>query len=274
MNTWKNHAHQLKTMFHTYHYPDDLADYKSIFYQEGYPTGIDSIYPGWRPKMNSVRIEPQAVFYGLLDQQEVACIQYSATGGDDIIQMGFFARRIEGRWYPLGSKLNPQYQHVMALMAILEVDVVQNWIQPGTNPVTMEAASRIWQRCGGDEKKIYEPCLYAIGEEWGISNQPDQLEMEALVFKPRFTEGINRRSPPGYQQNLVSYLTELELDEKAQHTVLYYLRKNEMMKALAVMGRHGVTRDWKIIMRDLNSMQGVDRYKTIEQKPAEPAKTE
>ena len=99
--SWNKNSNLLKGMFYTYNFPSDLAAYKSVFYKNGYPDGIDTVYATWRPKMNTITITPQAIFYGLLDGVEVACIQYFYQQHADQIQMSFLAKRVEGKWYPI-----------------------------------------------------------------------------------------------------------------------------------------------------------------------------
>ena len=264
---WKQESQPLKQMFFTYNFPASLDSYKSIFYQGEYPSDIESIYPEWRPKMERITIKPQAIFYGLLDGLEVACIQYYFSEASDQIQMSFLAKRIEGKWYPVGSKLMAKYQHVMAFFATLQAPLAACLIKPDPKSSSNEAAQELLAACSGSMQTLTETCVYSLAESWGMSLNIADVAKEKQLFKNR----INRVMPDAQQREVekatVDYIQNLQITEEGKKRAQYYFSKNETMKAIWVLRAYGLTTDNANLFADLNRIQQTSQYRTFTVKP-------
>jgi hypothetical protein len=270
--SWNKNSNMLKGMFYTYNFPSDLAAYKSVFYKNGYPDGIDTVYATWRPKMNTITITPQAIFYGLLDGVEVACIQYFYQQHTDQIQMSFLAKRVEGKWYPIGSVLMAKYQTVMALMATLQPELVAKLLAPDPKAPTTAAAPQLKETCMDSNQTITESCIYSLAEKWGMSGKPIDQEKENQLFKKRMHRDIPPTRRASIDQALSAYVLSLEVPEEGARRALYYFSKNENMKAIWLLRAYGLAIDNNTLFSALNQIQETTQYKSMNFPPKETPK--
>ena len=271
-DSWNKNSNLLKGMFYTYNFPSDLAAYKSVFYKNGYPDGIDTVYATWRPKMNTITITPQAIFYGLLDGVEVACIQYFYQQHADQIQMSFLAKRVEGKWYPIGSVLMAKYQTVMALMATLQPELVASLLAPDPKAPSTAAAQQLKETCMDSKQTITESCIYSLAEKWGMSSKPTDQEKENQLFKKRMQRDIPSTRSASIDQTLSAYVLSLEVPEEGAKRALYYFSKNENMKAIWLLRAYGLEIDNNTLFSALNQIQETTQYKSMSFHPKETPK--
>lgn len=270
--TWQENSNPLKGMFFTYNYPADLEAYKSIFYKQGFPEGIDTIYATWRPSMNTVTITPQCIYSGMLDGMEIACIQYYYTHAADQVQMSFLAKRVEGKWYPVSSTAMAKYQPVMALMATLQPDLVSCLLSPDPRSTSNEAAETLRASCMTAKQQIPEACLYEIAEKWGMSDQPSDIRKEALLFKKRYSQDLPESRRASMDQALSDYVHSLGIPEEGSRRALYYFSKNETMRAVWILRAYGLQTDNTSLFAALNRIQETSHYRAITYKPQQQLK--
>lgn len=270
--SWQQSPFPLKSMFYTYNYPSSLEAYKGIFYKQGFPDGIDTIYTSWRPRMNTVTITPQCIFSGMLDGMEIACIQYYYTHQSDQVQMSFLAKRVEGKWYPVGSAAMAKYQPVMALMATLQADVVACLLKPDAQNPSNIVAQDLREGCMTASQQITEACLYNMAEQWGMSDQPADQRKEALVFKKRMVQDLPESKRVAIEQALSAYVHSLGLPEEGARRALYYFSKNEQMKAIWILRAYGLRTDNRSLFADLNRIEETSQFRAMTFKPQEQLK--
>ena len=270
---WQHHSNPLKDMFFTYNYPESLEAYKRIFYKQGYPAGIDTIYAAWRPRMNTITMNPQSIFHGMLDSMEVACIQYSYTYQGDQIQMSFLAKRVEGKWYPVGSAAMAKYQPVMAVMATLQPEFVACMLTPDPQSPSNAAAQQLREGCMSATRQITEACLYQMAEKWGMSEQPLDIQQERLVFKNRMSREMPESRRASMNQALTEYVHSLGLPEEGTRRALYYFSKNETMKAIWILRVNGLQADNTTFFSALTRIQETSQFRSITYKPQETPKS-
>lgn len=261
---WKINPNPLKQMFYAYNYPESIDQYKNLFYQGNFPWEIEKIYDDWRGKMNSVTIDVQGIFYGMLDDMEVALVQYSFTQSGNTIQMGFLARRTEGKWYPMEGKLMAQYQHVMALFATLQPGLAACIITPDPQSEYNQTANDLITKCSTNGYSLTEECIYDTAEKWGASEDPTQRGSEARLFKNRMKQEMDPSRKMAIDNALHQYLNTLNIPEEGLKKVIYYFSKNESMKAVSMMYAYGVDIDKATLFSDLNRVQQTSQYRTFE----------
>lgn len=272
LDSWHHSGNPLNDMFYTYNFPADLDAYKSVFYKNGYPDGIDTVYASWRPKMNTITITPECIFYGLLDGIEVACIQYFYKQHADQVQMSFLAKRVEGKWYPIGSASMARYQPVMALMATLQPELVACLLVPDPKSPSNDAAQQLRTICLTGKQSITEACLYDIAETWGMSDSPSDLQKENQLFKKRLSQDLPENQRAAIDKTLSEYILSLGLPEEGARRALYYFSKNENMKAIWILRAYGLKTDNNTLFAALNKIQETTQYKSITYKPKETLK--
>ncbi len=272
-NVWKENPNPLKQMFFAYNYPDHITQYKNLFYKNGYPWEIENIYDSWRLQMNEVQIETQGIFYGQLEDMEVACIQYSFTEGTNTIQMSFLAKRIDGSWYPLEGKQMAMYQHIMGFFGTLQPELVACFLSSNDNPIYSQAATKLLEQCSIDGHTLTEACIYEMAEQWGSNPEPTLVELESRVFKNRMHQEISEERKTGMHQALEEYVTSLGIPKDGVHRVMYYFSKNESMKAISTMYLYGAAVDKQTLFSTLNQIQQTTQYRLMEQAITEKPKS-
>ncbi len=263
--TWKGNTNPLKDMFYKYNFPDDVNQYKSLFYQGGFPAGIDNIYTTWRAQMNAIRIFPEVIFYGTLDNEPVACIQYSFTEDDARMQMSFLAKQVSEQWYPIGGAAMAHYQHVMGLFAVLHGELAACIIHPNTMSAYNDPAQQLITTCSTGDHVLQESCLYGLTEKWGTSSQKTDQSREAEVFKKRwYRENEQPSTGDTRLTSLRTYLAQQDLPDEAIRRAMYYFSKNEAMKAISVLQENGLQEDLQKLFKDLNTILETHQYRLIE----------
>jgi hypothetical protein len=271
--TWKNADSPLKAMFCTYNFPENIDAYKKIFFQNGFPSHIDEVYSSWMAQMKSVTIHTQAIFYGLLDNVEIACIQYFFTQDGNSIQMSFFAKRMAGNWYPMDTKENAKYQGVMALCATLYPPLVSQILKPESSSPCSMAAQELLNSCSTDGRTLTEECLYHMAEKWGTSDLAQDQEKENMLFRSRMIQEMEPSRRRGINESLTSYLASLSINDEARKKAQYYFSKNEAMKAVSVLYENGLDKTKKELFDDLNRVQQTSQYKTFDYNVPEKPKS-
>lgn len=262
---WKGNANGLKQLFYAYNYPDNIDQYKSLFYKGNYPGEIEEVYADWRTKMNSVTMNAQGIFYGQLDGQEVACIQYGFSQDKHTIQMGFLAKRIEGKWYPLDGLQMAQYQHVMGFFGTLQPEFLACLVTSDPSSVFNQSARALLNRCSTDGATLTEECIFDAAEKWGTSQDPVQVDQEAKLFKNRYYMQMDEYNKKSISNALDNYIQTLGLPEEGFQKVRYYFSKNETVKAVSTLYAYGLEIDKKTLFETLNDIQQTNQYRTFEQ---------
>jgi hypothetical protein len=262
---WKGNANGLKYLFYAYNYPDHIEQYKSLFYKGNYPWEIEEVYADWRTKMNTVTMEVQGIFYGQLDGQEVACIQYSFNQEKHTIQMGFLAKRLEGKWYPLDGIQMAQYQHVMAFFGTMQPEFLACLVSPDPSSTFNQSAQALLHRCSTDGTTLTEECIFDAAEKWGSSHDPIQVDQESKLFKNRYYMEVDEQHKKSISNALGNYIQTLGMPVEGYQKVMYYFSKNETMKAVSTIYAYGVDVDKKMLFEALNNVQKTNQYRTFEQ---------
>jgi hypothetical protein len=261
ISAWHASDDQLSSMFYTYQYPSDIQAYKSIFYKGQYPVHIDDVFADWSQKMKQSDLFVEAVFYGTLDDKEIACIQFYFSQAGYNVQLSALAQRIEGTWYPLNTKENARYQTVMGLFGTLSPELVSSLIHPNTNSAYAAPASELLAQCAFGPRAITDACLEGVAETWGTGDAASQQKAR-LLFKNRM-RSIDPAQDQVRADAIAQYVQSLALPDDVTRAAKYYFSKQEGLKAVSLMYKNGLEKPQAELVAELNNVMQASLYRHI-----------
>lgn len=264
MDAWKDHPDPLRRVFYAYSYPENIEAYRNLFYKESYPWELEKVFDTWQQQMKSVRFEINGIFYGQMDGQDIACIQFHYTQQAYQIQMSYLFKKMEGTWYPLDAKEMAAHQHVMGLFGTLYPELMASILQPEADSEFKETADVIRNECSAGVDQMTESCLYALAEKWGTAQDPGIRSLESKLFKPRYIDTIDQDRAEQIQTDTRAYLDGLGIPAEGREKVMYYFSKKEGMKAIATIYAYLPDLDRKTLFSDLNRVQQTQQYQFYE----------
>jgi hypothetical protein len=163
-----------------------------------------------------------------------------------------------------------QFQHVMGFFGTFQPEIGLYLLNSDATSPMHPTGSILLARCGYQDHVLTMSCIYQMAEEWGISNDPINIGMEASLFKNRLFQEIQIQKQAEMQHALSDYIASLGLPEEIFQKVMFYFRKKESMKAITILYENGFQEEPKSLFETLNTIQQTSQYRIIEPTEAKP----
>ena len=227
----------LFTLFDQYYYPRSLEAYKSIFYDGHYPTGIEDHYDVWRKNMEGVNIQLTGLLHGLYKGFTTSILNFNFIKDGITIRLSFFAKLIDGKWYPYEAAELMYMQDLSAFFPVINPEVLQSMLGRETDNGFQGISKEIVEVCGAGQRKVSAHCFYSIAEQWGITNDVQLQQQAERLFLTRVRNA--QRAPMKIDARRVQEaLQSYPLDEKESQVITYYLNRGEIMLAYTRIQYH------------------------------------
>lgn len=220
----------LYTLFYRYYYPSSLQNYKSLFYEDGYPVGIDNNFNVWRKNMAGVSIRIHSVINAFYNGKTTAIINFEFNKSGNTLRLSFFAKQIQGRWYPYEAEELAGMNDLRYFFPIINEDVMEGLLKGASAGPAGQIALELSTTCSVGKGRFSAMCIYAKAEDWGISNDPEKQELASRLFIRR----ISGDSSPAInvsESQISSLFQEANIPLRESRIIAYYLEKGETMIA-------------------------------------------
>lgn len=257
----RHHSDPVYQLLYDYYFPASLEVYKSLFYKEKYPVGIENHYELWRTNMEGVHIMVTGQFSGLYRDNTTRILNYTYEKNGSTLRFSFFAKQIEGKWYPYEATEYMQMYTLQSFFPIVNPEVIAGLIQPGGSTPAAKVAQEILTGCCSANRQISAACLYARAEKWAIEGNPGNASKEELLFLRRIEQPGSRatvNATVGIMENFP--MDQISLEEAK--IINYYLQKGETMIAYRRLQMHIPELTFEEINDKLKQIPGVQGIET------------
>ncbi len=263
----KEHPDPVYQLLYAYYFPTSIETYKSIFHKEKYPSGIENNYDVWRASMNDVEIKITSQFSALYRNYTTRILNYTYKKSGTILRLSFFAKQIEGKWYPYEATEYMEMNALHFFFPIINPDVIDAMIHAGDVTPAAEVAKDIMKVCAAADRKLSAACVYATAEQWGIGGDTKMRAKEDLLFQRRIQQqGMRAALIPA--EAITQALPENRIAPEEAKIINYYLQKGETMIAFSRLQIHYPEMTFEQINESLTKIPGFQglETKTIEHK--------